>query len=369
MANECQFISHTIMEEMDEVIAAEAAQLDQAHRASKRKNLDLSSDPTPKQPELSPEFLFHQIQNLSNVILELKASINELRKERAEPTPKHPELSPEFLFKQLQILSDSVVALNGSINGLHKDRGEEKTATRQPTLPTKPSRPVETPQWKTVTGKPRNNPSKSQHPVQPTKPLQPPVEPVPQKISYANALTKSSTILGLVRNATNEGDVVAALAVKPVPVEDRVETIRSRYFSFNLSQKARQAPLAAWWTMVRSVCGDAVLSISLLNPGQAQIFFADRNEERILKLRQYATELPIHVTINASATEVGRLAHAYLRGYFRPLRLAVLAEFPLELRTRILERALNLIPKVYQESSSKRSLWKHNVKTDQQVPL
>jgi hypothetical protein len=292
--------------------------------------------------------------------------------ERAEPTPKQPQFSPEFLFKQIQILSDSVVALNGSINGLHKERGEEQSATRQPTQPTKPPSSRETPQWTTVTGKSRSNPGKSQHPVQPTKPpqSQPPLEPVPQgKLTYANALTKSKTILGLMKNATSEVDVVASLSVKPVPVEERVESIRSRYFAFNLSQKARQAPLAAWWTMVRSVCGDAVLSISLLNPGQAQIFFADRNDERILKLRQYATEITINVTINASVTEVGRLAHAYLRGYFRPLRLAVLAGCPMELQTRILERALNLIPKVYQESSSKRSLWKHNVKMDRQVPL
>ena len=243
-----------------------------------------------------------------------------------------------------------------------------KTRTSAP-LPQEPA----SPEWTQKKSKKDQKELKKQ-PVAPRQTAQPSTDPVnanpiapasPAAKSYASAVKKS--LPAFIREAVTATPEIQLHSLLKKPPLEKITEVASLVVKIPLCVKARATlPIAqkACELAFQAATGCTPLLISQYHPGTAEIFIASDQMSKAIQALEALTPTGWAILPKAtSERDMTRRAHAYLRGYFLPLRLAALEGFSPTEQSIILDRAEKLLdgPRF---PPAMEKLWKTNIRYD-----
>lgn len=123
--------------------------------------------------------------------------------------------------------------------------------------------------------------------------------------------------------------------------------------------KARDSPAHSWKVAVEAITGVKPLNISIINPGTAELFFLETDLAAMEKIDSKGTLSVPKIT----DSDIPRRARAYLRGYFGPLRRAAFRGFSKEQARKLLAKAEELAPRMFESPSLVRQ-WSRTISFD-----
>jgi hypothetical protein len=149
---------------------------------------------------------------------------------------------------------------------------------------------------------------------------------------------------------------------KKAPVSP-IETVDRITLQFSFASVALRSPFVAWKQLFHACTGEVPLSLSILSKTQAE-FYVDASQVAVIhiKLASYPTVKVVSNTV-PSDKDVGRLAHCYLRGFFKTLREAVLFTVSSATRIKILNHASTLLGRSFTDKIT-RDRWKSTIAYD-----
>jgi hypothetical protein len=146
------------------------------------------------------------------------------------------------------------------------------------------------------------------------------------------------------------------------PPEERSAEIVILHAKLPLTKKAQSQPMLAWKQALKTLTGHLPLSISLINPCKAELFYDAKQAPEVsqaLKEQNYLIEEHPELT----ERDLGRRKLAYLDGYFLPLRRAALAGFSLEMQKKVLSLSSECLKTKFPDKLTQQQ-WKHQIAKD-----
>jgi hypothetical protein len=123
--------------------------------------------------------------------------------------------------------------------------------------------------------------------------------------------------------------------------------------------------MKSWRQLIRQFLEpDTILNISVIHPTKARIFFDSRSLE---KVQEFLKTIRAQETTHEDRDrDVTRLAATYLRGYFKLLRKAVIADLGRDLQLAVLTKAEELIgsKEFFRDNQVFQLLWRNWVAQD-----
>lgn len=225
-----------------------------------------------------------------------------------------------------------------------------KVALAAPKMQTSPTIPL--PQVPKGTSYPANSAPRlgsawtTVPPVKGPKRPQVPTQPMPTRsfrdvVAGAPSIKKVDLLLKKPIQDTEQAQVLSAIATLP------------------FKAKARDTPVQSWKMAVTAITGIKPLGISIINPGTAEIFYSEVDQSAIETIGSKGTIS----TPNITDLDIPRRAKAYLRGYFGPLRRAAYRGFTKDQARKLLLRAEELLPSMFDSPSLVRQ-WNRTIAYD-----
>jgi hypothetical protein len=164
---------------------------------------------------------------------------------------------------------------------------------------------------------------------------------------------------------TSEGPLQRLLKKSALEPPRKTDQVLSRVVSIPFKSTAALSSLKSWKQLIRQFLGpDIILNVSVIHPTKAQIFYdvqdAGKVDEFLKKVHA------VDATHKLKNQDIIRLAAAYLRGYFKPLRKAVIEDLEKDIREKVLTKAEELIGSqdFFQGNQVRQLMWKHWVAQD-----
>jgi hypothetical protein len=186
------------------------------------------------------------------------------------------------------------------------------------------------------------------------------------KTSASRPPTKS--LKSFLDRSPSKEEILKALVRSPKKPEERHSNVISIFAKVPLTLKAIQEPILAWKQILKEKVGDLPLSISLVNPCTAELFYEENSLHRVLPILKAENYLMDQTNHMISEKDMNRRTDAYLRGYFRPLRLAALVGFNPECQKKLLLMAKERLEKRFEDKFS-RQQWRHHIQKDMEHVL
>jgi hypothetical protein len=277
----------------------------------------------------------------------------ELRIEALEKEMKKQKEIIEFLMQQIQTLQETVkMTKQQKMNQvpLKEQKKSYKEASIPSSAPVQPSQSLKVEEWEKVEGKQKKH--------QPSK---------PKVVPISKPVKQPSTLKAFLDRSPSKEEILKALLKTPKKPEERSSNIISIFVRIPMKVKAMQDPILAWKQFLKAKECDLPLSISLINPCTAELFYEESSLHQVLpvlKAENYLLDQSAnHLIYKISEKDLIRRADAYLRGYFRPLRLAALVGFNLESQKKVLLLAKERLEKKFVDKFS-RQQWRYHVQKD-----
>jgi hypothetical protein len=334
------------MEEKTDLVIWTAPANSSSHQPKKKRSLPPSSPETMQPPEQTTQiqFLQRQILDLKNLVLQLN---QELQLLKTQVYSTHPTSSPfhsaspnatQPLTARVPEVLDPVPMVPSA--PVVQPVGAPIQATSQPgkTAPT----------YK-LNSAPKYPPNSSSMPPRSGRPPSTSV-----KKSLAEILKASLK--------DQEPPAIIQFLSKKAPVSP-IETVDRITLQFSFASVALRSPFAAWKQLFQACTGEVPLSVSILSKTQAE-FYVDAFKLAAIHIK-LASCPTVKVIQNVVPTDkdTGRLAHCYLRGFFKTLRESVLFSIPYANRIRVLNDASTLLGKVFTDKVT-RDRWKSTIAYD-----
>jgi hypothetical protein len=157
-------------------------------------------------------------------------------------------------------------------------------------------------------------------------------------------------------------DPMKILLKKPMDEETKTSKVVAMVGRLPLSNTAQSQPILAWKTVLKEVTGHSPLSLSLVNPCVAEIFWDSAVAEEVrLKMsgKGFLDSSPITAL---SEKDLNRRRDCYLRGYFLPLRRSALMGFSPTHQEKLLDLAEEKC-KTFTDKVARRQ-WLHHIEKD-----
>jgi hypothetical protein len=174
----------------------------------------------------------------------------------------------------------------------------------------------------------------------------------------------SSSLRSSLDRATEEEALKLLLRVPKSP-EERSPGIVILSAKLPLTRKAQVHPMLAWKHALRALSGHLPLTISLISPFRAELFYdSDKAPEvqNALREKGYLIEEPPPL----GEKDLVRRKGAYLDGFFLPLRRAALMGFDSVQQLKVLDLASLSLEKRFRDRLTVKQ-WKHQVAKDRQM--
>jgi len=187
-------------------------------------------------------------------------------------------------------------------------------------------------------------------------------KPKPMKDSKPKPAQSPNTLRASLQHASSKEETLKLLLRDPKPMEERCSEIVMITSKLPLTKKAQLQPMLAWKQALKSLTNQLPLTISLINPCKAELFYDSRQAPTviaILREKNYLVEDPPELTDR----DLGRRKLAYLDGYFLPLRRAALLGFNPEMQRKVLNLAQESLHKKFKDKPTLHQ-WKHQISKD-----
>jgi len=135
--------------------------------------------------------------------------------------------------------------------------------------------------------------------------------------------------------------------------------IKTVVMSLPLRRVARDAPTSVWKAVLKAWTGSIPLGISIISPDRAEIFMDGQVELPEASSPPGCVQTPP----NVGPADIKRRAAAYLRGYFKLLRMAALEGFQQDLQLQVIDAAEKMLPKHFSSTADKER-WKKTIAHD-----
>jgi hypothetical protein len=161
---------------------------------------------------------------------------------------------------------------------------------------------------------------------------------------------------------SSKEDTLKVLLRVAKPPEERSSEIVILLAKLPLTKKAQSQPMLAWKQALKTLTGHLPLSISLINPCKAELFYDSKQASEV---SQALKELDYLIEEHPELTDrdLGRRTRAYLDGYFLPLRRAALTGFSLELQKKVLGHSSECLRTKFPDKLTQQQ-WKHQIAKD-----
>jgi hypothetical protein len=173
---------------------------------------------------------------------------------------------------------------------------------------------------------------------------------------------KTSAPASLADLLKDKEDPMKILLKKPMDEETKTSKVVAMVGRLPLSNTAQSQPILAWKTVLKEVTGHSPLSLSLVNPCVAEIFWDSAVAEEVrLKMsgKGFLDSSPITAL---SEKDLNRRRDCYLRGYFLPLRRSALMGFSPTHQEKLLDLAEEKC-KIFTDKVARRQ-WLHHIEKD-----
>jgi hypothetical protein len=154
---------------------------------------------------------------------------------------------------------------------------------------------------------------------------------------------------------------VELLMKKPLSPDQQTLEVSSFVADFPLSPLAQKNSPVAVQAIMESLTGQKALSISMISFSKAEVFVDSRHLESI-KTKLSDSRMIALKNHQTTASDLSRRARAYLRGYFKTLRLASLNDFSPTQKLEVLKLAEALLPTI--QDRVRRKKWKSTIQFD-----
>jgi hypothetical protein len=174
----------------------------------------------------------------------------------------------------------------------------------------------------------------------------------------------SKTLRSCLDRASSKEEMLKVLLRVLKPPEERSSEVVIICAKLPLTKKAQLQPMLAWKQALKTLVGHLPLTISLINPCKAELFYDTKHApEAIAALKEMDSliEDPPELT----ERDLGRRKQAYLNGYFLPLRRAALTGFSFELQQKVLSLSLECLRTKFPDKLTQQQ-WKHQIAKDQE---
>jgi len=151
----------------------------------------------------------------------------------------------------------------------------------------------------------------------------------------------------------------------PKPPEERSPGVVILSAKLPLTRKAQVHPVLAWKHALKVLTGQLPLTISLISPFRAELFFdSDKapGVKEVLREKGYLIEEPPTL----AEKDLVRRKEAYLNGFFLPLRRAALEGFDPSQQLKLLDLASVSLEKRFKDKLTVQQ-WKHQIAKDRQL--
>ncbi len=123
-----------------------------------------------------------------------------------------------------------------------------------------------------------------------------------------------------------------------------MEEIISLTLKFKLTSTAQIFPKQSMKKIIGEIAGIQPLNISVISPTSVQILFKKGDSAAFQKLSSLGTiQLIEPKKQNIQGRDIHRIAHLYLRGYFKELAQAALQDLPGPVVQLVLQKALEIV--------------------------
>lgn len=170
-------------------------------------------------------------------------------------------------------------------------------------------------------------------------------------------------LAALLQELESPPEVVKLLLKPEHPPTQQTTEVAGFTAVFPLTQTACRKPRLAISRLIHALTGIRVLSVSMVAWRKAEIFLDQRHLAEVLETLQ-ANRITILDSLTTEA-QVTRRAHMYLHAKFKALRLKALDGFSLALQHQLLQRAKELLPRVFPDNPSEQSHKRLTIKYDQ----
>jgi hypothetical protein len=158
-------------------------------------------------------------------------------------------------------------------------------------------------------------------------------------------------------------DKLKLLLKKPIPPEERSSEVGSVMVKLPLSTKAQRNPITAWKTAISELTGHPPVTISLVNPCKAEVFFDVKVLESVSSsLLSEGFSSPADPLTDK---DLARRKASYLQGYFLPLRRAMLQGFSHAQQLKLLDLAETSCQTVFTDPVERKK-WKRHCQRDRE---
>jgi hypothetical protein len=176
----------------------------------------------------------------------------------------------------------------------------------------------------------------------------------------------TKTLKSFLEKAPPDEEVLKTLLRTPKIPEERSSNIISIYLKVPFSNKVMQEPILAWKEFLKRTVGELPLSISIINPWTAELFYEENSLHKVVPILKAKNYLILENSVKEK--DLVRRTEAYLRGYFRPLRRAALNGLNWELQKKLLTMAKDRLEKRFDNKFS-RQQWRHHIQIDMESVL
>lgn len=172
----------------------------------------------------------------------------------------------------------------------------------------------------------------------------------------------SQTLRSRLDRVSSKEEALKMLLKGTKPPEELTSEIVILRAKLPLTKAAQSQPMLAWRQVLKNLTGHLPLSISLINPCQAELFYDAKQASKVsdaLKELDYLKE----ALSQFNEQDLERRKLAYLNGYFLPLRRAALTGFNVDSQKKILSLASECLTKKFKDKLTQQQ-WKHQISKD-----
>ena len=173
------------------------------------------------------------------------------------------------------------------------------------------------------------------------------VQPTPDREAVQRGkqppLLSQSDLLAKIKKNIESVDKPCSALLQKAPLE-KVEEIVSLTLYFKLTSTAQIFPKQSMKKIIGEIAGIQPLNISVISPTAVQILFKKGDSAAFQKLLSLDSIQRVEPrTQNIQGRDLHRIAHLYLRGYFKELAQAALQDLPGPVVQLVLLKALEIV--------------------------